>query len=55
MDHNKHYIYLPKGAKGQRHKYHIVDPSPWPIGVSMGLLSVTIHLVYVIHGYGGME
>ena len=39
----------------QSHPYHLVDPSPWPLAVSMSMLVVTVSAVMYMHGfeYGG--
>lgn len=35
----------------QRHPFHLVDPSPWPIFASIGLWGFTTGLVGWFHGY----
>jgi cytochrome c oxidase subunit 3 len=35
----------------QRHPFHLVDPSPWPIFASLGALSATLGGVMFFHGY----
>lgn len=42
-------------SKFQSHPYHLVDPSPWPLLMSMSLLVLTISAVMYMHGfaYGG--
>ena len=39
----------------QSHPYHLVDPSPWPLALSMSLLVLTVSAVMYMHGfnYGG--
>lgn len=37
----------------QKHPYHLVDPSPWPIFASFGALCSTIGGVLYFHGYIG--
>jgi len=37
----------------QRHPYHLVDPSPWPLLASFGALALTFGLVMYMHGYYG--
>lgn len=39
----------------QSHPYHLVDPSPWPISMSLALLILTISAVMYMQGfpYGG--
>jgi len=37
----------------QRHPYHLVDPSPWPLLVSMSALTMTTGLVMWFHFYIG--
>lgn len=39
--------------KYQQYPYHIVTPSPWPLIVSLSLLSLAISLGLTIHGYIG--
>ena len=37
----------------QRHPFHLVDPSPWPIFSSLAALTLTVGLVMYMHGYTG--
>jgi cytochrome c oxidase subunit 3 len=37
----------------QKTPFHLVDPSPWPLGVSIGALSVTTGTVMYMHNYNG--
>jgi hypothetical protein len=37
----------------QRHPYHLVDPSPWPLFASIGALSMTFGGVMWFHSYSG--
>jgi len=37
----------------QKHPFHLVDPSPWPIFASFGALTTTIGAVMYMHGYIG--
>lgn len=37
----------------QRHPFHLVDPSPWPIAASLTLFSVTVGAVMYMQGYSG--
>jgi len=37
----------------QKHPYHLVDPSPWPLFSSIGALTSTIGGVMYFHGYIG--
>ena len=37
----------------QRHPYHLVDPSPWPLFASTGALSMTFGGVMWFHSYTG--
>ncbi len=37
----------------QKHPFHLVDPSPWPIFASAGALTTTIGAVMYFHGYIG--
>jgi cytochrome c oxidase subunit 3 len=39
-----------------RHPYHLVDPSPWPILASLGCFFLTFGFVMFFHGYiGGLS
>ncbi len=40
-------------AQIQRHPYHLVDQSPWPLTASLGCLSLTTGGVMYMHGYSG--
>ena len=37
----------------QRHGFHLVDPSPWPLVASMAALAMTTSGVQYMHGYTG--
>lgn len=37
----------------QKTPFHLVDPSPWPLGASIGALSVTTGTVMYMHNYNG--
>jgi hypothetical protein len=37
----------------QKHPFHLVDPSPWPLVASLGALSVTFGGVMYMHLYKG--
>lgn len=37
----------------QRHPYHLVDPSPWPLVASFGAFGLTFGGVLYMHGYVG--
>ncbi|XP_042514149.1 cytochrome c oxidase subunit 3 [Macadamia integrifolia] len=37
----------------QRHSYHLVDPSPWPISGSLGALATTVGGVMYMHPFQG--
>lgn len=37
----------------QRHPFHLVDPSPWPIFSSVAALTLTVGMVMYMHGYTG--
>jgi cytochrome c oxidase subunit 3 len=37
----------------QKHPYHIVDPSPWPITSAFAALSITSSTVMYMHNYSG--
>ncbi|KAG5595189.1 hypothetical protein H5410_036421 [Solanum commersonii] len=39
--------------KSQRHSYHLVDPSPWPISGSLEALATTIGSVMYMHSFQG--
>ena len=36
-------------SKDQKHDYHLVDPSPWPIYTSFATLITAIGSVYYFH------
>ena len=36
-------------TKDQKHDYHLVDPSPWPIYTSFATLITAIGTVYYFH------
>lgn len=40
-----HYI-----AEKSRHPFHMVDPSPWPIFLSLALLNLVLSLSLYFHG-----
>lgn len=37
----------------QKHPYHLVDPSPWPILGSLGALASTMGGVMYMHSFAG--
>ena len=37
----------------QRHPYHLVDPSPWPLSGALGGFGLTFGGVMFMHGYSG--
>ena len=37
----------------QRHGFHLVDPSPWPLVTATAALSMTLSGVQYMHGYAG--
>lgn len=37
----------------QKHSFHLVDPSPWPIVAAFGALMLTFGGVLFMHGYFG--
>ena len=37
----------------QKHPFHLVDPSPWPIFASLGALTTTTGGVMTMHSYEG--
>lgn len=39
--------------ESQRHAFHLVDPSPWPISGSLGALATTVGGVMYMHAYQG--
>ena len=39
--------------ESQRHSYHLVDPSPWPISGSLGTLATTVGGVMYMHSFQG--
>ncbi|KAF8037830.1 hypothetical protein BT93_B0621 [Corymbia citriodora subsp. variegata] len=39
--------------ESQRHSYHLVDPSPWPISGSLGALATTIGGLMYMHPFQG--
>ena len=42
-----------KSSTGQKHPYHLVDPSPWPLVASFGAFLATSGGVMYMHGYSG--
>ena len=36
-------------ASGQKHDYHLVDPSPWPLATSIATLITAVGSVYYFH------
>ena len=41
------------GSGVQKHPFHLVDPSPWPLFASMGAFTTTFGGVMYMHGYSG--
>ncbi|KAI5669077.1 hypothetical protein M9H77_18930 [Catharanthus roseus] len=39
--------------ESQKHSYHLVDPSPWPISGSLGTLAKTVGAVMYMHSFQG--
>jgi heme/copper-type cytochrome/quinol oxidase subunit 3 len=40
----------------EKHPFHLVDPSPWPLSTALASLNVTLGFVLWFHGfYGGLE
>ncbi|RRT41952.1 hypothetical protein BHE74_00002079 [Ensete ventricosum] len=39
--------------ESQRHSYHLVDPSPWPLSGSLGALATTVGGVMYMHSFQG--
>jgi len=37
----------------QKHSFHLVDPSPWPLISAFGALNLTFGGVLYMHGYSG--
>jgi cytochrome c oxidase subunit 3 len=60
---NKQYIDLPKQLKKEtpflyiktKHSFHLVDPSPWPIAISFGVLMLTTGFVLYMHKFSGAK
>ena len=44
---------LPKNFNDQKHPFHLVDPSPWPLLASQGGLAFTFGGVMYAHNYNG--
>jgi len=44
---------LPKNFNDQKHPFHLVDPSPWPLLASQGGLAFTFGAVMYAHNYNG--
>ena len=42
-----------KSKMVQRHPFHLVDPSPWPLVAALGGLSLTFGGVLFMHNYKG--
>lgn len=40
-------------AVTQKHPYHLVDPSPWPLTAATAAFTMTTSLVMYMHGYEG--
>ncbi|MBX6321819.1 MAG: cytochrome c oxidase subunit 3 [Rhodospirillaceae bacterium] len=40
-----------QGAAGQKHPYHLVEPSPWPVVGSISALVLAVGLVLFMHHY----
>ena len=38
-----------KSTTGQKHPYHLVDPSPWPLVTAMSLLVLAYGFVLFMH------
>ena len=36
-------------ASGQKHDYHLVDPSPWPLATAIATLVTAVGSVYYFH------
>ena len=36
-------------SSAQKHDYHLVDPSPWPIATSFATLITALGTVYYLH------
>lgn len=39
--------------KNQKHSFHLVDPSPWPMISGISALMLTYGFVLYMHGYSG--
>lgn len=44
---------LSKRCSAQKHPFHLVDPSPWPIFAALGVFCLTIGAVMYMHSYEG--
>lgn len=44
-----------KGYKSQKHSFHLVDPSPWPLISGMSAFMLTFGFAMYMHGYSGGE
>lgn len=44
-----------KGYKSQKHSFHLVDPSPWPLISGMSAFMLTFGFALYMHGYSGGE
>ena len=42
-----------KKRNNQRHSFHLVDPSPWPLVGAFSALMLTFGAVMYMHGYQG--
>jgi len=46
-------LFVNKNFNNQRHPFHLVDPSPWPLVSSIGALALTFGGVMFMHNYSG--
>jgi len=44
-------LFVIKNYNSQKHPFHLVDPSPWPLFASLSALSLTFGGVMYMHGY----
>jgi len=44
---------LSLNKNNQRHPFHLVDPSPWPLVAALGGMITTIGGVLYMHNYNG--
>jgi cytochrome c oxidase subunit 3 len=47
------YSYENNVKASQKHPFHLVDPSPWPLVASIGGFTVTSGFAMYMHNYNG--